>query len=391
MGLGIGKGRVPVAAGDGAPAAGRREASRRAALHGGMTLRERAIIVFLIVLIAVVALLSLLAGDYDMAPMTVVTLVGRYLAFLVTSLPARVASIFGMGPAPVFLTSQDSVVLFVIRIPRIALGALTGAALAASGAAYQGMFRNPMVSPDILGVSNGAALGAAVSLLLGLPSVAVHAVSFLMGLLAVGLVMLIAKIIGRDSRSIVVIILAGTVMSSMFSALVSLCKYLADPDDTLPAITYWLMGSFSRSGTYANIGFLAGVVLVAGGALIAVRWRINALSFGDDEAKTMGVGVRSTRAVLIVAATLLTSATVSFCGVVGWIGLIIPHMARLVVGPNYRVLLPVSMLGGAAFTMIVDDVARVIVPGEMPAGVLTALIGAPLFIYLLVRGRKEWL
>ena len=151
------------------------------------------------------------------------------------------------------------------------------------------------------------------------------------------------------------------------------------------------MGSFSRSGTYQNIGFLAAVVVIAGGLLMAIRWRINALSFGDDEAKAMGVGVKGTRLVLILASTLLTSATVSFCGVVGWIGLIVPHMARLVVGPNYRILLPVSMLGGAVFTMVVDDVARIIVPGEMPAGVLTALIGAPLFIYLLIRGRKEWL
>lgn len=349
------------------------------------------VVAALLVALAVVALLSLVAGDYDMSVPRVAELVGGYLVWLVTTLPARVASLFGGAPVPEFTTTQDAVVLFVIRIPRIILGGLAGAALAASGAAYQGMFRNPMVSPDILGVSNGVALGAAVSLLLGLPSVAVHGVSFVTGLVAVALVMSIARMLGQGSRSIVVIILAGTVMSALFSALVSMCKYVADPDDTLPAITYWLMGSFSRSGTYANIGLLAGVVAVAGGALMAIRWRINALSFGDDEAKTMGVGVRSTRAVLIVAATLLTSATVSFCGVVGWIGLIVPHMARLVVGPNYRILLPVSMLGGAVFTMVVDDVARVIVPGEMPAGVLTALIGAPLFIYLLVRGRKEWL
>lgn len=353
--------------------------------------REAVVVAALLVALAVVALLSLVAGDYDMSVPRVAELVGGYLVWLVTTLPARVASLFGGAPVPEFTTTQDAVVLFVIRIPRIILGGLAGAALAASGAAYQGMFRNPMVSPDILGVSNGVALGAAVSLLLGLPSVAVHGVSFVTGLVAVALVMSIARMLGQGSRSIVVIILAGTVMSALFSALVSMCKYVADPDDTLPAITYWLMGSFSRSGTYANIGLLAGVVAVAGGALMAIRWRINALSFGDDEAKTMGVGVRSTRAVLIVAATLLTSATVSFCGVVGWIGLIVPHMARLVVGPNYRILLPVSMLGGAVFTMVVDDVARVIVPGEMPAGVLTALIGAPLFIYLLVRGRKEWL
>ena len=309
--------------------------------------REAIVIALLAVGIVVAALLSLTAGDYDMSPTRVAGLVAGYVSWWVTTLPARVASLVGGAAVPGFQTSRDAVVLFVIRIPRIVLSMLTGAALAASGAAYQGMFRNPMVSPDILGVSAGAALGAAVALLLGLPSALVHGISFVMGLISVCLVMLIARALGRGSRSIVVIILAGTVMSSLFNALVSLCKYVADPDDTLPAITYWLMGSFSRSGTYANIGYLAAVVAVAGSALMAVRWRINALSFGDDEARTMGVRVVGTRRLVIVAATLLTSATVSFCGIVGWIGLIVPHMARLVVGPNYRVLLPVSMLGGA--------------------------------------------
>lgn len=323
--------------------------------------------------IVVLALASLTVGNYDMTVPEVVS--------------ALVNGISGAASSD----DQGTMVLTIIRLPRILLALLVGAALAASGAAYQGMFKNPMVSPDILGVSSGASVGAAVALLLAFPSFLVHGVSFLCGLAAVGLVLAIAHVFGKGSNSLVVIILAGTVMSSTFQAFVSLVKYIADPDDTLPQITYWLMGSFARSGNESNILYMAAILLVAGGVLVAMRWKINALSFGEEEAQTLGLNIKLTRIVVIVAATLLTSATVCLCGSIGWVGLIIPHMARLVVGPNYKVLLPVSMLGGACFMLLVDDVARVIVPGELPVGVLTSLIGAPLFIYMLLKGRKEWL
>lgn len=345
----------------------------------------------LTVALVLVAFGSLLFGNFDMDAARVFQILVEYVTWWVGSLPARITALFSGATAPVFPAQQDSVVLLLIRAPRVVLAAIVGASLSAAGAAYQGMFKNPMVSPDILGVSSGASVGAAVALLLGLSSFAVHALSFACGLAAVAIVMAVAHGMGRGSSSIVVIILAGTVISALFNAMVSLCKYVADPDDSLPAITYWLMGSFSRSGTYANIGGLLLIFIVAGGALLAVRWRINALSFGEDEAKSLGVDVRRTRGVVIVAATLLTASTVSYCGIVGWIGLIVPHMARLAVGPNYRILLPVSMLGGAVFTMIADDIARVIIPGELPIGILTALVGAPLFVFMLMRGRKEWL
>ena len=215
--------------------------------------------------------------------------------------------------------------------------------------------------------------------------------SFLLGVVAVAVVMAISRSFGKSGNAIVVMILAGTVISSVFTAVTSLLKYVADPDDQLPQITYWLMGSFARSGNDANVWTMALALLVGGGVLLAARWRINVMSFGDDEARAMGVNVNATRAVIIAAATLLTSITVCMCGSVGWVGLIIPHITRLVTGPNYRSLIPISMLGGACFMVVVDDIARIAVPGELPISVLTALIGAPLFLFLLARGRKEWL
>lgn len=336
--------------------------------------RRRVIGSALVVTLAALACVSLTLGSYDM------------------SLPRIAAALWdgmrGVAPAP---DDQAMVVLLVIRLPRILLAALAGAALASAGAAYQGMFRNPLVSPDILGVSSGAGVGAAMALLLGLPSLAVQGISLAMGLAAVGLVLLIARTVGKGSNTLVIMILAGVVMSSLFSAVLSLIKFVADPNNTLPQITYWLMGSFARSGSDANVLIMAGVLVGGGGALLLMRWRINALSFGEEEARTLGVDVKRTRMIVIVASTLLTSTTVCLCGTIGWVGLIIPHIVRLATGPNYRSLLPLSFLGGACFMLLVDNVARVIIPGELPVGVLTALIGAPLFVYMLVKGRKEWL
>lgn len=282
-------------------------------------------------------------------------------------------------------------VLLVIRLPRILLTALVGAALAVSGAAYQGLFRNPMVAPDILGVSSGAGTGAALAILLGLGSAGVQLTAFAFGLAAVLVVMAIARAFGGNGNSLVVMILAGTVISSVFSAVTSLAKYVADTDDKLPQITYWLMGSFARAGAMRNVALMGAALVVAGGVMMAMRWRINAMAFGEEEARTMGVNVRATRNALILCSTLLTSVAVCLCGTIGWVGLIIPHIVRLATGPNYKSLIPLSMLAGACFMVVVDDMARTLVSAELPVGVLTALIGAPLFIYMLVRGRKEWL
>ena len=282
-------------------------------------------------------------------------------------------------------------VLFVIRVPRILLALLTGAGLAASGAAYQGLFQNPMVSPDILGVSSGASVGAALALLLGFSSGMVHVTAFVFGIMAVGLVVMISHIATERSGQILIMVLSGTVISSVFSAFTSLIKYVADTDEKLPAITFWLMGSFAKSGSYTNVKIMIFVTLLGLIPLLALRWKINALSFGEDEAASLGVDVRKIRNVIIFSSTLLTASSVCICGMVGWVGLIMPHISRLLVGSNYGKMLPVTILSGAIFMLLVDNVSRVIIPGELPIGILTSLIGAPLFIYLLFSGRKEWI
>lgn len=336
--------------------------------------REAAVGLALSVLLVVLGVTSLNVGTYELS---------------VGDIAGVVAGALGLSPETP--DQKAATVLLVIRLPRIAVAALAGAALAVSGAAYQGMFKNPMVSPDILGVSAGVGSGAALALLLGLPSVAVHGVSFAFGVAAVATVVFIARLFGKSGNAIVVMILAGTVIASVFTAVTSLLKYVADPDDQLPQITYWLMGSFARSGNESNVAAMALVVLAGGGLLMLLRWRINTMAFGDDEARTMGIDVRRTRILVIVAATLMTSVTVCMCGSVGWVGLIIPHVLRLVTGPNYRSLIPLSLLGGACFMVLVDQVARIAIPGELPVSVLTALIGAPLFLVLLAKGRREWL
>lgn len=346
-----------------APAAGRR--------HRG---REFAIGVGLAVLLAFLVIWSLTIGAYDLTFSDAVQAIGAQL---------------GLCPEPE--NAQASTVLLVIRLPRVLLTALVGAALAVSGAAYQGMFKNPMVAPDILGVSSGAGTGAAFAILLGLGSLGVQISALLFGLGAVGIVMLIARAFGKRGNSLVIMILAGTVMSSVFSALTSLAKYLADPDDKLPEITYWLMGSFARSGVMKSVVVMGVALLVGGGLMMLMRWRINVMAFGEEEARTMGVNVRATRNLIVLAATMLTSVAVCLCGTIGWVGLIIPHIMRLATGPNYQSLIPLSMLAGACFMVVVDDLARSLTGAELPVGILTALIGAPLFIYMLVKGRREWL
>lgn len=334
--------------------------------------REAAVGLGLAVLLVALIIWSMTVGPYDLT-----------FSDAVASLLQAV----GIGDGPE--NARASTVLLVIRLPRVLLAALVGAALAVSGAAYQGLFKNPMVSPDILGVSSGAGVGAALGILLGLPTLAVHLMSFGCGVAAVLLVMGIARAVSKSGNTLVVMILAGVVISSVFSALTSLIKYVADPDDKLPAITYWLMGSFARSGVTTSVAIMGGVLLAAGGLMLLMRWQINVMAFGEEEARTMGVDVRRVRTLIVLASTLLTSVSVCLCGTIGWVGLVIPHITRLATGPNYRSLLPLSMLGGACFMVVVDDAARML--SELPVGVLTALIGAPLFVYMLVRGRREWL
>jgi len=280
-------------------------------------------------------------------------------------------------------------VVFNVRIPRILAALFVGLALAVAGTAYQALFRNPMVSPDILGASSGAGFGAALAILLSFPAGWISLSSFLFGLAAVGLTWSLGSLVARGNNATLVLVLTGMVVASLFAAFISMTKFVADPYNKLPAITFWLMGGLSSIG-YGDL-VLSVVPLVLGLVpLVAVRWRLNVLTFGEEEALALGVNTKSLRLVVIVCSTLLTSAAVSMAGMVGWVGLVVPHLARMLVGPDCRVLLPASLLLGAGFLLGVDDIARCAFAMEIPLGILTALAGAPFFLFLLARGRKGW-
>lgn len=277
-------------------------------------------------------------------------------------------------------------VVWNIRVPRVVGAVLVGAALAAAGAAYQQMFRNPLVAPDTLGVSAGAALGAVVGIYVGAGVAAIQSLAFAGGLAAVGLVWLVASRM-RALDPLVTLILTGIVVAGLIGAAISLLKYLADPYNTLPAITFWLLGSLAGFAR-ADMAVAAMPICVALAVLWLVRWRVNLLALDDDEARALGVPVPVLRGVVICAATLATATAVAFSGIVGWVGLVVPHAARLVVGPEFTRLLPVSVLFGAAFMLAVDTLGRTIAPIEIPPGVLTALVGSPVFVWLLARTRR---
>jgi iron complex transport system permease protein len=266
---------------------------------------------------------------------------------------------------------------------------MIGAALASSGATYQGIFRNPMVSPDILGAAAGAGFGAALAILMSFSVVGIELMSFSFGLLAVLLTTLVSRAIGRGENSVMMLVLTGMVIQSLFSAFTSMTKFVADPNNKLPEITFWLMGGLSSVGKkevwMLFVPFVIGTV-----PLVLLRWKMNVLAFGEEEAQSLGLNTGRLRVVLILSSTLLTSAAIAVAGMIGWVGLIIPHLVRLMVGPNYRTLLPASIFVGATFMVIVDNVARTVFPLEIPLGILTAIIGAPFFLYLLLKGRAQW-
>jgi len=317
--------------------------------------------VFLAVLLG-----SLLVGRYALSP-------GQLVHMLWTRISG------GAADWPI----SDDKVVFAVRLPRVAAAALVGAALAVSGAAYQGMFRNPMVSPDILGASTGAGFGAAVAILLGAGYFGISAAAFCCGLLAVAAAWLVSRL--SKSHQAVALILAGMMISSLFSAGTSFVKLVADTQQQLPAITYWLMGSLS-SIKDMDVVFLAIPVALGMIPLFFLRWRMNLLTVGEEEAQSMGVNTRRLRGAVIVCATLLTSASVAVSGMIGWVGLVIPHFCRMLFGYDYRRLIPAGALFGAAFLLAVDDIARLVTTGELPLGILTAFVGAPLFVYLIVTG-----
>ena len=288
------------------------------------------------------------------------------------------------GAEPVDETSRNVVLL--VRLPRILLAVLVGGGLAVSGAALQAVFHNPLVSPQIIGVSSGASFGGALALFLGLGAGLLVGLAFAFGLVALGVVYAIAR--GEEGSPMLVVVLAGVVTGAFFSALVSLLTYLADPYNQLPAIVFWLLGSLA-SATFAKVALASVPVLAGFTALILLRWRINVLSLGDDDAAAVGLRPAPTRWAVLCAVTLIVAGAVAVSGVVSWVGLVVPHIVRMWVGPDHRVLLPVSFLVGGVYLLVMDTAARTLTAGEVPLGVLTALVGAPVFFVLLRRSRRR--
>jgi iron complex transport system permease protein len=317
-------------------------------------------------LLAAVLLWALHAGPFAITP-------GQVWA----SVLARATG--GASPLP----PNAEAVLWNIRLPRIAAGLVVGASLAAAGAAYQGMFRNPLVSPDILGVSSGAGLGAVLGIYLGLGLVQVQLLAFGGGLAAVAVVVGLGAGVRRHDPMLV-LVLAGIALGALLGAGIALVKTLADPQTQLPSITFWLMGGLSAI-TLQDLATAAPVMLLALLPLVLLRWRINLLGLPDEEARSLGVQVARLRLLLVACATLGTAAAVSVSGIIGWVGLVVPHVARLLVGPNFERLLPASVLLGGGFVVAADTLARSAARIELPLGILTAMVGAPFFLYLLGR------
>lgn len=317
-----------------------------------------------LVLLIALALVGFSIGRFAISPADLLTVIWAKLTGNPHSLP-----------------STFDAVIFQIRGPRVIAAMLIGAALAGAGAVYQNMFRNPLVSPDILGVSSGAALGAVLAIFLSLPILAIQGFAFAGGLIAVAMVYFIGNAV-RGHDPILALILTGVVVGTLLGSGIAMMKYLADPYNQLPAITFWLLGSLN-SISPADLWIAIPLVLLGLVPIFLLRWRLNVLSLSDDEARALGVNVARLRLVIVASATLVTAAAVSISGIIGWIGLLIPHAARLLIGPEFARMLPLTLLLGASFLLAVDTLARTMASIEIPPGVLTALIGTPLFLLLL--------
>jgi iron complex transport system permease protein len=311
--------------------------------------------------------------------------VGRYpvtLAELIEVLVSRL-----MGRTPAVPPAVENVVLLV-RGPRVVAAVLVGGALAVAGTAFQGLFRNPLVSPDILGASSGAALGAVLGIYFSLGVIGIEGLAFAGGLVAVAAVYVIGSLLhSRDP--ILVLVLTGVVVGALLGAGVGLVKYLADPYNQLPAMTFWLLGSLAAT-TVADLLPLIGPVAVGTIVLIALRWRLNVMSLPEDEARALGLATGPFRIAIVAAATLVTSASVATSGIIGWVGLVVPHLARALVGPDFPRLIPTAALLGGGYLLFIDTLARTAAPVEIPLGILTAVIGTPFFIWLLAGMQRTW-
>ena len=310
--------------------------------------------------------------------------IGRFYVDPITIVKILTSQVF---PIDQTWSNMEETVVMNVRFPRILLALLIGGGLAMAGASFQGMFGNPLVSPDILGVSAGAGFGASLGILLFGQGVTAQLLALVFGLLAILFTFFVAG--NRKNAAIYMFVLAGVITSALFNALISLTKFVADPEEKLPAITYWLMGSLGTA-TYRDL-YIAGPIILFGTLILYVlRWRLNLLTLPEDEAKSMGIPVTALKWAVIAGATIITAATVAAAGIVGWVGLIIPHVARMFVGNNNQFVLPVSLAIGSVYLLIIDDLARSLTATEIPLSILTAIIGAPFFAYLLRRMGGRW-
>jgi iron complex transport system permease protein len=319
-------------------------------------------------------------------------LVLLYASLFVGRFPVSPSEVARILWAQIFPIAHDwsqpvETIVMQIRLPRAIMAVFVGAGLSISGAAYQGMFRNPLVSTDILGVTAASGFGAAVALLLSRNALELQLFSFTFGLVGVALTYLLARV--YRTTPVLMLVLSGVVVAAFFSALLSGAKYVADPESKLPAITYWLLGSLNGV-SMKSLPVVLPPIIAGSVGLMFMSWRLNVLTMGDEEARALGLRTEWLKGGIIVCTTLITAAAVSVCGIVGWVGLVIPHIGRMLVGPDHRLLLPSTLALGATYLLFIDDIARTASVGEIPLGILTAMIGAPFFAYLLRKTRGAW-
>lgn len=334
--------------------------------------RRKRMIIFtgLFIMPIICMLVSLCIGRYSVSPLTVYKVL--------------ISRIMPIGQS---WNDIEETVIFSVRLPRIILAMFIGGGLSAAGASNQAMFGNPLVSPHILGVSYGAGLGAALGILLSGNMAVIQIMAIAFGILGIMLTYTISK--RKSGMQLFMLVLSGTIVGALFQALISLIKYVADPEEKLPTIVYWLMGSLS--GTSAS-DLKIGIPLISIGLvmLYIIRWKMNILSLNEDEAKSLGINVNKLRTVIIISTTVITATSVSLCGIIGWIGLVIPHLARMMVGNNHKYLIPASICLGSFYLLIIDNIARTITAAEIPLSILTAIVGAPFFIFLLRKTGGKW-
>jgi len=312
---------------------------------------------------------------------------GRLLIDPLTLIKVLCSKVFFFIPMEKTWSDAVEIVVLRIRLPRAVMAMMVGAGLSISGAAFQGMFNNPLVSPYLLGVSSGAGFGAALAILMDRGAASIQFSSFLFGTLAVLLTYCISRV--YKTTPLLMLVLSGIVVSSLFMSFISLIKFVADPEEKLPTIVFWIMGSFG--GVRLEDIIITGPPIIIGiMGLLFVRWRINLMSMGDREARAMGTKVELLKVIIIICTTMISAAAVSVCGIIGWVGLVIPHICRMWVGPDHKVLLPTTIAVGACYLLIIDNFARTMTSSEIPLGILTAIIGAPFFAYLLRRSKGGW-